>query len=67
MLRLITPTTFTAATPRNDAAIHGIQCPAGQSRLLFLAAANPDLSSGLVAGAGQCPGRVAGVDFSVGI
>jgi cytochrome P450 len=45
MLRLITPTTFTAATPRNDAAIHGIQCPAGQSRLLFLAAANRDPST----------------------
>ena len=42
MLRLITPTTFTAATPRNDADIHGIQCPAGQPRLLFLAAANRD-------------------------
>jgi pimeloyl-[acyl-carrier protein] synthase len=42
MLRLITPTTFTAATPRNDADIHGIQCPASQPRLLFLAAANRD-------------------------
>jgi pimeloyl-[acyl-carrier protein] synthase len=42
MLRLITPTTFTAATPRNDADIHGVQCPAGQPRLLFLAAANRD-------------------------
>jgi pimeloyl-[acyl-carrier protein] synthase len=42
MLRLITPTTFTAATPRDDADINGVQCPAGQPRLLFLAAANRD-------------------------
>jgi pimeloyl-[acyl-carrier protein] synthase len=42
MLRLITPTTFTAATPRNDADVHGVPCPKGQSRLLFLAAANHD-------------------------
>jgi pimeloyl-[acyl-carrier protein] synthase len=42
MLRLITPTTFTGATPRTDADIHGVTCPAGQPRLLFLAAANRD-------------------------
>ena len=42
MLRLITPTTFTGATPRSDADIHGVTCPAGQPRLLFLAAANRD-------------------------
>jgi len=42
MLRLITPTTFTAATPRNDADIHGVPCAAGRPRLLFLAAANRD-------------------------
>jgi pimeloyl-[acyl-carrier protein] synthase len=42
MLRLITPTTFTAATPRNDADVHGVPCPEGQPRLLFLAAANHD-------------------------
>jgi pimeloyl-[acyl-carrier protein] synthase len=42
MLRLISPTTFTAATPRNDADIHGVPCVAGQPRLLFLAAANRD-------------------------
>ncbi len=42
MLRLITPTTFTAATPRDDADIHGVPCTAGQPRLLFLAAANRD-------------------------
>jgi pimeloyl-[acyl-carrier protein] synthase len=42
MLRLITPTTFTAATPRNDADVHGVPCPKGQPRLLFLAAANHD-------------------------
>jgi pimeloyl-[acyl-carrier protein] synthase len=42
MLRLITPTTFTAAAPRADADIHGVPCPAGQPRLLFLAAANRD-------------------------
>ena len=42
MLRLITPTTFTAATPRNDADVHGVPCPKGQPRLLFLAAANQD-------------------------
>ena len=44
MLRLITPTTFTGATPRTDADIHGVTCPAGQPRLLFLAAANRDPS-----------------------
>ena len=42
MLRLITPTTFTAAAPRNDADVHGVPCPKGQPRLLFLAAANHD-------------------------
>jgi pimeloyl-[acyl-carrier protein] synthase len=42
MLRLITPTTFTGVTPRTDADIHGVACPAGQPRLLFLAAANRD-------------------------
>jgi cytochrome P450 len=42
MLRLITSTTFTGATPRSDADIHGVTCPAGQPRLLFLAAANRD-------------------------
>jgi pimeloyl-[acyl-carrier protein] synthase len=42
MLRLITPTTFTAATPRSDADIHGVGCAEGQPRLLFLAAANRD-------------------------
>ena len=42
MLRLITPTTFTGATARIDADIHGVTCPAGQPRLLFLAAANRD-------------------------
>jgi pimeloyl-[acyl-carrier protein] synthase len=42
MLRLITPTTFTAATPRHHADIHGVPCAAGQPRLLFLAAANRD-------------------------
>jgi pimeloyl-[acyl-carrier protein] synthase len=42
MLRLITPTTFTAATPRNDTEIRGVRCPAGPPRLLFLAAANRD-------------------------
>ena len=42
MLRLITPTTFTGVTPRTDADIHGVTCPAGQPRLLFLAAANRD-------------------------
>jgi pimeloyl-[acyl-carrier protein] synthase len=42
MLRLITPTTFTGATPRSDADMHGVTCPAGQPRLLFLAAANRD-------------------------
>ena len=45
MLRLITPTTFTGATPRIDADIHGVACPAGQPRLLFLAAANRDPST----------------------
>jgi pimeloyl-[acyl-carrier protein] synthase len=44
MLRLITPTTFTAATPRRHADIHGVPCAAGQPRLLFLAAANRDPS-----------------------
>src|ERR1700727_344986 len=42
MLRLITPTTFTGATPRTDADIHGVTAPAGQPPPLFLAAANPD-------------------------
>jgi pimeloyl-[acyl-carrier protein] synthase len=42
MLRLITPTTFTGVTPRTDADVHGVACPAGQPRLLFLAAANRD-------------------------
>jgi pimeloyl-[acyl-carrier protein] synthase len=42
MLRLITPTTFTGVTPRTDADIHGVACPAGQPRMLFLAAANRD-------------------------
>jgi pimeloyl-[acyl-carrier protein] synthase len=42
MLRLITPTTFTAATPGANADIHGALCLAGQPRLLFLAAANRD-------------------------
>jgi pimeloyl-[acyl-carrier protein] synthase len=45
MLRLITPATFTAATPRHDADIHGVPCAAGQPRLLFLAAANRDPST----------------------
>ena len=45
MLRLITPTTFTGAIPRTDADIHGVTCPAGQPRLLFLAAANRDPST----------------------
>jgi cytochrome P450 len=45
MLRLITPTTFTGATPRADTDIDGITCPAGQPRLLFLAAANRDPSA----------------------
>jgi cytochrome P450 len=45
MLRLITPSTFTAATPRADADIDGVTCPAGQPRLLFLAAANRDPSA----------------------
>jgi pimeloyl-[acyl-carrier protein] synthase len=45
MLRLITPTTFTGVTPRTDADIHGVTCPAGQPRLLFLAAANRDPSA----------------------
>jgi pimeloyl-[acyl-carrier protein] synthase len=45
MLRLITPTTFTGATPRADADIDGVTCPAGQPRLLFLAAANRDSST----------------------
>ena len=45
MLRLITPTTFTGATPRADADIDGVTCPAGQPRLLFLAAANRDSSA----------------------
>ena len=42
MLRLITPTTFTAATARNDVDVHGVPWPKGQLRLLFLAAANHD-------------------------
>jgi pimeloyl-[acyl-carrier protein] synthase len=42
MLRLITPTTFTGVIPRTDSGIHGVACPAGQPRLLFLAAANRD-------------------------
>jgi pimeloyl-[acyl-carrier protein] synthase len=42
MLRLITPVTFTAATPRNDAEIHGVPCAAVSPRLLFLASANRD-------------------------
>ncbi|MFZ0185579.1 MAG: cytochrome P450 [Streptosporangiaceae bacterium] len=42
MLRLITPTTFTGVTPRTHADIHGVACPAGQPRMLFLAAANRD-------------------------
>jgi pimeloyl-[acyl-carrier protein] synthase len=42
MLRLTTPATFTAATPRNDAGIRGVPCGEGQPRLLFLAAANRD-------------------------
>jgi len=45
MLRLITPTTFAGATPQIDADIHGVACPAGQPRLLFLAAANRDPST----------------------
>ena len=45
MLRLITPTTFTGVTPRADADIDGVACPAGQPRLLFLAAANRDPSA----------------------
>jgi pimeloyl-[acyl-carrier protein] synthase len=45
MLRLITPTTFTAAAPRADADIHDVPCAAGQPRLLFLAAANRDPST----------------------
>ena len=45
MLRLITPTTFTGATPHIDIDIHGVACPAGQPRLLFLAAANRDPST----------------------
>ena len=44
MLRLITPTTFTGVTPRADADVDGVTCPAGQPRLLFLAAANRDPS-----------------------
>ncbi len=42
MLRLIAPTTFTAATPRTGADIHDIPCAAARQRLLFLAAANRD-------------------------
>ena len=42
---LITPTTFTGVTPRTDADIQGVACPAGQPRLLFLAAANRDPSA----------------------
>ena len=45
MLRLIPPTTFTGVTPRTDADIDGVTCPAGQPRLLFLAAANRDSST----------------------
>ena len=45
MLRLIAPTTFTAATPSTDAVIRGVTCPAGQPRMLFLAAANRDPST----------------------
>lgn len=45
MLRLITPTTFTGVTPRTDADIHGVACSAGETRLLFLAAANRDPSA----------------------
>jgi cytochrome P450 len=30
MLRLITPTTLTGVTPRTDADIHGVTCPAGR-------------------------------------
>jgi pimeloyl-[acyl-carrier protein] synthase len=45
MLRLITPTTFTGVTPRTDTDIRGVACPAGQPRLLFLAAANRDPST----------------------
>ena len=45
MVRLITPTTFTGVTPQTDADIHGVTCPAGQPRLLFLAAANRDPST----------------------
>jgi cytochrome P450 len=45
MLRLITPTTFTGATPRADADVDGVSCPAGRPRLLFLAAANRDPSA----------------------
>ncbi len=45
MLRLITPTTFTGATPWADADIDGVTCLAGQPRLLFLAAANRDSST----------------------
>jgi len=45
MLRLITPITFTGVTPRTDAEIHGVACPAGQPHMLFLAAANRDPST----------------------
>jgi cytochrome P450 len=45
MLRLITPTTFTGVTPRTDADVQGVACPAGQPHLLFLAAANRDLAA----------------------
>src|ERR1700685_686411 len=45
MLRLITPKTLPGAPPRTDAAIPGATSPAGQPRLLFLAAANRDPST----------------------
>ncbi len=45
MLRLITPTTFTGVIPRTDVDIDRVTCPAGQPRLLFLAAANRDPSA----------------------
>ena len=42
MLRLICPVTFTGATARTDATVHGTSMAAGEQRLLFLAAANRD-------------------------
>src|SRR5579859_551690 len=45
MLRLITPTTFTGVTSRSGADVHGVACPAGQPRMLFLGAANRDPSA----------------------